>query len=104
MTELKSLPKPPAGVDMVTAACLILLEHEYKNHKWDRAKKMMANVDQFKASLQAFKYDPSVHAHSSRSTRGDWNSQELTSVSCLLCIILSWTAFFSLSCLSHNDD
>lgn len=25
---------------------------EYKNHKWDRAKKMMANVDQFKARLQ----------------------------------------------------
>lgn len=28
---------------------------EYKNHKWERAKKMMANVDQFKARLQAFK-------------------------------------------------
>lgn len=27
---------------------------EYKNHKWDRAKKMMANVDQFKARLQVY--------------------------------------------------
>lgn len=55
LTELKSLPKPPGGVEKVTAACLILLEHEYKNHlKWDRAKKMMANVDQFKNALKAY--------------------------------------------------
>ncbi|KAH8052755.1 dynein light chain binding protein [Aureococcus anophagefferens] len=55
LTELKSLPKPPAGVEKVTAACLILLEHEYRNMlKWDRAKKMMANVDQFKNSLKAY--------------------------------------------------
>ena len=54
LTELKSLPKPPAGVDMVTACCLILVEKEFKNHKWDRAKKMMANVDQFKQSLADF--------------------------------------------------
>ena len=55
LTELKSLPKPPAGVEKVTAACLILLEHEYKNNmKWDRAKKMMANVDQFKNQLKAY--------------------------------------------------
>jgi dynein heavy chain len=71
LTELKSLPKPPAGVDMVTAACLILLEHEYKNHKWDRAKKMMANVDQFKASLQNFKYEP---YHTIR-TLEDWGQR-----------------------------
>ena len=56
LTELKSLPKPPAGVDMVTkACCLILVENEFKNHKWDRAKKMMANVDQFKQSLADFR-------------------------------------------------
>merc|ERR1719181_1485897 len=55
LTELKSLPKPPAGVDMVTACCLILVEKEFKNHKWDRAKKMMANVDQFKQSLADFR-------------------------------------------------
>ena len=47
LSELKNLPKPPAGVDVVTKACLIMLEGEYKNHKWDRAKKMMANVDKF---------------------------------------------------------
>jgi dynein heavy chain len=54
LTELKSLPKPPAGVDVVTAACLMMLEHEFKNLKWDRAKKMMANVDKFKESLQNY--------------------------------------------------
>ncbi|CAB1116950.1 unnamed protein product [Ectocarpus sp. CCAP 1310/34] len=46
LTELKSLPKPPAGV---TKAVLILVEKEYKNHAWDRAKKMMANVDHLMA-------------------------------------------------------
>jgi len=51
LTELKNLKSPPAGVDLVTAACLVLVENEYKNHKWDRAKKMMANVDQFKNTL-----------------------------------------------------
>ena len=55
LTELKSMAKPPAGVDLVTAACLVLVEREYKNHKWDRAKKMMANVDQFKTQLQEFR-------------------------------------------------
>jgi len=54
LTELKSLSSPPTGVDKVTAACLILIEKEYKNFKWDRAKKMMANVDQFKQRLQNF--------------------------------------------------
>ena len=29
LTELKSLPKPPSGVDMVTNACLILITKEY---------------------------------------------------------------------------
>lgn len=55
LTELKNLKTPPAGVDTVTTACLLLVEKEYKNHKWDRAKKMMANVDQFKNKLMAFK-------------------------------------------------
>lgn len=55
LTELKNLKTPPAGVDTVTTACLILVEKEYKNHKWERAKKMMANIDQFKNKLMAFK-------------------------------------------------
>ena len=55
LTELKSLQQPPAGVDLVTSAVLILLEKEYKNFKWDRAKKMMANVDQFKSKLQTYR-------------------------------------------------
>lgn len=36
------------NVEQVTKAVLILVEKEYKNHAWDRAKKMMNNVDQFK--------------------------------------------------------
>lgn len=55
LTELKSLGQPPAGVDLITSCCLILIEKEYKNFKWDRAKKMMANVDQFKGKLQAYR-------------------------------------------------
>jgi dynein heavy chain len=55
LTELKSLSSPPAGVDLITSACLILIEREYKNFKWDRAKKMMANVDKFKERLQSYK-------------------------------------------------
>ena len=55
LTELKSLSAPPAGVDLVTSAVLILIEKEYKNFKWDRAKKMMANVDQFKGKLQTYR-------------------------------------------------
>jgi dynein heavy chain len=54
LAELKSLAKPPAGVELVTAACLMMLEHEFENLKWDRAKKMMANVDRFKESLQNY--------------------------------------------------
>jgi dynein heavy chain, axonemal len=55
LTELKSLSSPPAGVDLITSACLILIEREYKNFKWDRAKKMMANVDRFKERLQSYR-------------------------------------------------
>ena len=55
LTELKSLSSPPAGVDLITSACLILIEREYKNFKWDRAKKMMANVDKFKERLQSYR-------------------------------------------------
>jgi dynein heavy chain, axonemal len=55
LTELKSLSSPPSGVDLITTACLILIEKEYKNFKWDRAKKMMANVDQFKQKLVLYR-------------------------------------------------
>ena len=54
LTELKNFSKPPSGVDKVTACCLMMLEGEYKNHKWDRAKKMMAKVDHFLQKLLAF--------------------------------------------------
>jgi dynein heavy chain len=52
--ELKNLKSPPAGVDKVTKCCLILIDHEYKNHKWDRAKKMMGNVDKFLQTLKDY--------------------------------------------------
>jgi dynein heavy chain len=55
LTELKNFTNPPTNVDLVTSCCLILIEKEYKNHKWDRAKKMMANVDGFKTKLQEYK-------------------------------------------------
>ncbi|GBG27447.1 Dynein heavy chain 17, axonemal [Hondaea fermentalgiana] len=54
LTELKSLSKPPAGVDEVTKACLMMIEGEFKNFKWDRAKKMMSNIDQFLNALKDF--------------------------------------------------
>ena len=54
LSELKNLGKPPAGVDKVTACCLILIEHEYKKHGWDIAKKMMANVDAFIGKLKNY--------------------------------------------------
>jgi len=57
LSELKGLAKPPAGVDKVTNACLILIEKEYSTKKqtWNRAKSMMQNIDGFKAKLSEFK-------------------------------------------------
>ncbi|TMW58214.1 hypothetical protein Poli38472_011802 [Pythium oligandrum] len=54
LTELKSMGKPPPGVDKVTAAVLMLVKQETKNLSWDNAKKMMAKVDVFKQSLEQF--------------------------------------------------
>ena len=57
LRELKTLSKPPPGVDLVTNACLILVngERNPRNLTWDNAKKMMANVDQFKQRLKVFR-------------------------------------------------
>ena len=57
LSELKNLKKPPAGVDKVTNACLILIDKEYnpKKQSWNNAKKMMQNVDAFKAKLAEFR-------------------------------------------------
>jgi len=57
LSELKNLGKPPAGVDKVTNACLILIEKEYSAKKltWNRAKQMMQNVDAFKGKLSEFR-------------------------------------------------
>lgn len=57
LSELKNLKKPPAGVDKVTNACLILIEKEYnpKKQSWNRAKTMMQNVDAFKGKLAEFR-------------------------------------------------
>jgi len=54
MTELKGFANPPAGVDKVTAALLILVRNEKKNLSWENAKKMMAKVDAFKEQLESF--------------------------------------------------
>jgi dynein heavy chain len=54
LTELKSLSKPPAGVDKVTSAVLMMLKKEKKDFSWDNAKKMMAKIDQFKTQLETF--------------------------------------------------
>jgi dynein heavy chain len=54
LSELKNFPVPPSGVDIVTKACLMMVLGEMKNHSWERAKKMMANVSSFMASLQNF--------------------------------------------------
>ena len=54
LTELKGFSSPPAGVDKVTACCLMMLENEFKNHKWDRAKKMMGKVDAFLQKLKDY--------------------------------------------------
>ena len=55
MTELKSFTKPPAGVDKVTSALLILIKGEKKNLTWENGKKMMAKVDAFKEQLESFR-------------------------------------------------
>ena len=54
MTELKGFTKPPAGVDKVTTALLIMIKGEKKNFSWDNAKKMMAKVDSFKEKLESY--------------------------------------------------
>jgi len=38
----------------VTACCLMMVESEFKNHTWDRAKKMMAKVDEFIVRLKSY--------------------------------------------------
>jgi len=56
--ELKSLKKPPSGIDDVLAACLVLLsppEGVVKDKSWGAAVKAMKDVDKFMASLMDFK-------------------------------------------------
>ena len=54
LTELKSLTKPPAGVDKVLTCVLMMVKREKKNLSWENAKRMMSNIDKFKASLEAY--------------------------------------------------
>jgi dynein heavy chain len=53
--ELKSLKTPPAGVDDVTAAVVVLLDAAPKDRGWPAAQKAMANVDKFLERLRSFK-------------------------------------------------
>ena len=55
--ELKSMSKPPQGVELVTKACLMMIENENRNFKWERAKKMMANVEKFLEALKSYDAD-----------------------------------------------
>jgi dynein heavy chain len=55
LTELKSFSKPPAGVDKVTTALLIMIKGEKKDFSWENAKKMMAKVDAFKEKLEKYR-------------------------------------------------
>lgn len=52
---MKSLKKPPAGVDDVTAVVLILLEGNPKDKSWAAAMRCMNNVDKFLERLKGFK-------------------------------------------------
>ena len=54
LTELKSLPSPPTGVDDVLIGVMILTAKGAipKDLSWASAKKVMANVDQFIKMLQ----------------------------------------------------
>jgi len=54
LTELKSLTKPPAGVDKVTTCVLMMIKNEKKNFSWENAKRMMQNTEKFKQSLEKF--------------------------------------------------
>lgn len=53
--EAKSLKKPPAGVDDITAVVIILLEGNPKDKSWGAAQKLMNNVDKFLERLKGFK-------------------------------------------------
>jgi dynein heavy chain len=52
--ELKGFANPPNGVDVVMKAVLMMLEGEFKNHSWDRAKKMMKDLGGFLERLKSF--------------------------------------------------
>jgi len=53
--ELKSLAKPPAGVDDVTAAVLAMRGEGPKNRDWNAAKNMMKDVNKFIEDLKGMK-------------------------------------------------
>ena len=55
--EAKSLKKPPAGVDDITAVIIILLQNNPKDKSWGAATKMMSNVDRFMETLKGFKQE-----------------------------------------------
>ena len=56
LVELKSMTKPPAGVDRVMGAVLMLLTEETNKETlaWDKARKMVAKTDKFKKRLKGY--------------------------------------------------
>ena len=52
--ELAGLTTPPNGVPLVTTAVMMMLDGEFKNHKWDRARKMMKDTNRFLERLENY--------------------------------------------------
>jgi dynein heavy chain len=55
LDELKSLAKPPGGVDDVTAAILAIKGEPAKNRDWAAARNMMKDVNKFMEDLKGLK-------------------------------------------------
>lgn len=52
--ELRGFSQPPNGVEVVMKGVLMMLEGEFKNHSWERAKKMMKDLGGFLERLKSF--------------------------------------------------
>jgi dynein heavy chain len=52
--EFSGYSKEPRGGTLVTGACQMMLDGEYKKHTWDLGQKMMRKADEFKQRLLEF--------------------------------------------------
>lgn len=97
LTELKALTTPPAGVDTVTAAVLVLLGGGKipKDLGWGAAKKMMNNVDQFLKQLQEYDKDntPDIactYIENNYTSNPDFNVDKMRSKSSAAAGMTAW--------------